>query len=70
MSVLHGSGMRLNECLRLRIKDIDLNHKQITIRQSKGFKDRVTVLPKALEVSLKEQIKNVQIIYNYDNANI
>jgi integrase len=43
--LLYGSGLRLMECLRLRVKDIDFGHRQIMVRDAKGEKDRVTVLP-------------------------
>jgi integrase len=45
VSLLYGSGMRLMECLRLRVKDIDFEYRQITVRDGKGNKDRVTMLP-------------------------
>jgi site-specific recombinase XerD len=43
--LLYGSGLRLSECLRLRIKDVDFRYRQITVRDGKGQKDRVTMLP-------------------------
>jgi len=52
--LLYGTGMRLKECLRLRVKDIDFNSNYIVIHDAKGKKDRITVLPE----SLKERIKN------------
>jgi len=48
--LLYGSGLRLTELLRLRIKDIDLDRRQLTVRSGKGDKDRVTVLPESLVV--------------------
>ena len=47
-SLLYGTGMRLLECLRLRVKDIDFVYKQITIHDGKGEKDRVTMIPESL----------------------
>lgn len=47
-SLLYGSGLRIAECLRLRIKDLDLGYRQITVRNGKGGKDRVTMLPDTL----------------------
>ncbi len=44
-SLLYGAGLRLNECLRLRVKDIDFDYGQITVHDGKGAKDRVTMLP-------------------------
>ena len=59
-SLLYGGGLRLNECLRLRIKDIDFDYKQIIIRDGKGEKDRRTTLPEKLIPALQEQIKIVK----------
>ena len=53
-SLLYGSGLRLMECLRLRVKDMDLRGRQVTVRSGKGAKDRVTVLPDAV-ISVLEQ---------------
>ena len=47
-SLLYGTGMRLMECLRLRVKDVDFARNEITVRDGKGGKDRRTVLPKSL----------------------
>src|SRR5438876_7651995 len=46
--LLYGSGLRLMECLRLRVKDVDVSYRQLTIRDGKGEKDRITMLPKRL----------------------
>ncbi|WP_449371482.1 integron integrase [Thiomonas sp.] len=54
--LLYGTGMRLMECLRLRIKDVDLARREITIRQGKGDKDRRTMIPTSLLSDLSEQI--------------
>jgi site-specific recombinase XerD len=51
-SLLYGTGMRLMECLRLRVKDVDFAQGEILIRDGKGFKDRVTVLPSSLMAPL------------------
>ncbi len=67
--LLYGSGMRAMECLRLRVKDLDFDRKQITIRQGKGGKDRVTVLPPSLIIPLKEQLKAGRILHKKDLAN-
>jgi len=47
--LLYGSGLHLNECLSLRVKDIDYGYNQILIRSSKGDKDRITVLPEKVK---------------------
>lgn len=55
--LLYGSGLRLMECLRLRIKDVDLARNELTIREGKGGKDRHTVLPAALRDALRVQVE-------------
>jgi integrase len=51
--LLYGSGLRLMECLRLRVKDVDLTQRIITVRDGKGEKDRVTMLPESLVEPLR-----------------
>jgi len=63
-SVLDGSGLRLMECVRLRVKDIDLDMAQITGRDGKGEKDRVTLLPQSLAPSLREQLAKARALYS------
>lgn len=65
-SLLYGGGLRLNECLRLRVKDIDFDYKQIVIRDGKGEKDRRTTLPEKLIPALQEQIKYVKKLHSDD----
>ncbi|MCF8356054.1 MAG: integron integrase [Melioribacteraceae bacterium] len=63
-SILYGSGLRLNECLKLRILDIDFENRIITVRRGKGDKDRTTVLPVSIIPELEEHIKkNFEIHY-------
>ena len=50
--LLYGSGLRLMECLRLRVKDLDFAQRAILVRDGKGEKDRVTILPESLVVPL------------------
>ena len=64
--LLYGSGLRISECLRLRIKDIDFELHQIVVRNGKGYKDRVTILPESVKEPLKEQIKKVHILHKRD----
>lgn len=59
-SLLYGSGLRLIEALRLRVKDIDFDYRQIVVRDGKGGKDRVTVLPSDLESPLRRQLERVR----------
>ena len=65
-SLLYGSGLRLSECLRLRIKDIELERKQLVIRQSKGYKDRVATLPGRLRAHLERRIEEVTQLHKND----
>ena len=65
-SLLYGSGLRLIECLRLRVNDIEFERKQIMVRNGKGGKDRVTVLPEPVEDALRRQIERVRIIHEED----
>ncbi len=67
-SLLYGSGLRLMDCLRLRVKDIDMEHGQITVRDGKGGKDRVTMLPRKLHEPLKQHLEKVRVLYTQDLA--
>ena len=64
--LLYGSGLRLMECLRLRIKDIDFARNEITVREGKGGKDRKTVLPESLRPALQAQIDQVRVQHTRD----
>lgn len=59
-SLLYGSGLRLLEGLRLRIKNVDLERRELVIRDGKGQKDRITVLPERLVAPLEEQMQRVR----------
>src|SRR5437764_7560069 len=61
--LLYGSGLRLMECLRLRIKDVDFTYKQITVLDGKGEKDRVTMLPAKLKQPLVRHIQRVKLLH-------
>ncbi|OGW12655.1 MAG: hypothetical protein A3G93_04255 [Nitrospinae bacterium RIFCSPLOWO2_12_FULL_45_22] len=67
--LMYGGGLRLMECVRLRVKDIDFERFQIMVRDGKGQKDRVTMLPERFAVALKEHLIRVKIIYEKDQAN-
>ncbi len=67
-SLLYGSGMRLQECLQLRIKDVDLTRGEILVRDGKGAKDRVTVLPSALTQPLADHLARVKRQFESDRA--
>jgi integron integrase len=65
-SLLYGSGLRLMEAVRLRIKDVDLARLELTIRDGKGFKDRKTMLPATLREPLRAQIDEVRRLHGAD----
>jgi integron integrase len=65
-SLLYGSGMRLLECLRLRVKDLDLTRREIRVRSGKGDRDRVTMIPVRLIEPLSAQISRVATLHEQD----
>ena len=65
-NLLYGAGLRLMECLRLRVKDVDFNYRQITVRDGKGDKDRVTMLPNCVQEPLKAHLANVRRVHEKD----
>jgi integron integrase len=65
-SLLYGSGLRLNECAALRVKDVDLKRGEIVVRRGKGQKDRVTPLPAALATALAEHLAQVHAQHQRD----
>src|SRR5882757_1047226 len=67
-ALLYGSGLRLLECARLRIKDIDFGRKLVVVRRGKGDKDRITLLPAVLEQRLRDQIERVRTQHREDLA--
>ncbi len=64
--LLYGCGLRLKECLRLRVQDLDFHRGQIFVRQSKGKKDRVVPFPGFLQASLEEHLKKVKTTHERD----
>ncbi len=64
--LLYGAGLRLLECLQLRIKDVDLSRKEIRIRDGKGRKDRVTMLPATILVPLREHLEATRVQHESD----
>jgi len=66
--LLYGCGLRLMECVRLRIKDIDFERNLLYVRAAKGGKDRITLLPKSLTDDLKAQFRRVKQIHQQDLA--
>jgi integron integrase len=69
VTLLYGAGLRLEECLELRIKDIDFDREQIVVRQGKGQKDRVTVLPATVKEALRVHLDEVRRRHATDCAN-
>lgn len=67
--LMYGSGLRLTECLTLRVKDVDFEYRQITIRDGKGEKDRITVLPDAVRPTLQAHLQRVKALHDRDLAN-
>lgn len=65
-SLMYGGGLRLMECVRLRVQDIDFAYQQILVRNGKGNKDRVVPLAKKLYAPLKEQLKNTKVQFEHD----
>jgi len=64
--LMYGAGLRLMECLRLRIQDVDFDANQVTVRGGKGAKDRITLLPQAVKRPLQEHLKRVRTIHERD----
>jgi integron integrase len=67
-NIMYGAGLRVRECLRLRIQDVDFAASQILVRDGKGFKDRVTMLPDVIKRPLLEHLEAVKKIHERDLA--
>ena len=67
-ALLYGAGLRLRECLKLRVKDVDFEMRQITVRDGKGGKDRVTMLPQELVEPLRSHVARVKSLHEHDLA--
>jgi integron integrase len=68
VGLLYGSGLRLMDCLRLRVKDVDFSYNQLTLREGKGGKDRVTMLPLSLKPELQRHMAAVRLLHGHDLA--
>jgi len=66
--LLYGTGMRLTECLQLRVKDVELARREVVIREGKGGRDRVTVLPSTLVEPLRDHLGRVRTLFDADRA--
>lgn len=64
----YGSGLRLMECLRLRVKDVDLSRREILVRDGKGAKDRVTMLPSCLVDAIRVNVLHASRLFDADRA--
>jgi integron integrase len=67
-ALLYGAGLRLRECLKLRVKDVDFGYGQIVVRDGKGAKDRVTMLPASVVQPLTEHLVRVRLLHERDLA--
>ena len=67
-SLMYGAGLRLMECLRLRVQDIDFARNEILVRDGKGAKDRITMLPQSLKTPLQDHLKKVKTLHERDLA--
>jgi integron integrase len=68
LRLIYGTGMRVLECLRLRAKDVDFARREIIVREGKGFKDRVTMLPDVLAQPVQAHLARVQWLHGRDLA--
>jgi integrase len=68
VSLLYGTGLRLRECLQLRIKDLDFDRKVLIVREGKGAKDRVVMLPQSLEHTLRKRLAYCRTLWVRDRA--
>jgi integron integrase len=66
--LLYGGGLRLQEALSLRVKDVDFDRRQIVVRRGKGARDRVTVLPQFVRAELRSHLERVRELYDRDLA--
>jgi integron integrase len=66
--LMYGTGMRINECLSLRVKDVGLARREIVIRHGKGGRDRITMLPDALADGIRRQLDRSREIYEQDRS--
>ena len=66
--IMYGCGLRLSECLRLRVQDIDFGANEILVRDGKGAKDRVTMLPEKLKAPLHAQLRRARVVHEADLA--
>ena len=68
LRLIYGSGLRVSECTRLRVKDLDFDQGLVTVRASKGDKDRTTLLPSCLVAALKAHLERVKALHDRELA--
>jgi integron integrase len=68
VSLLYGSGLRLMECLHLRVKDLEFSRGEVTVRDGKGGRDRVTMLPDSINAPLRDHLREVKRVHESDLA--
>jgi integrase len=66
--MLYGSGLRLSECLDLRVKDVEFEGRRIVVRRGKGQKDRITLLPTSIVETLQQHLGVVRTLHQQDLA--
>ena len=66
--IMYGSGLRVMECMRLRVKDLDFDNRQIVVRGGKGDDDRLTILPESIIPELKQMLQDVKALHEKDLA--
>ena len=64
--LLYGSGLRVSECVRLRVKDVDFDQRHLAVRDGKGAKDRITLLPEAVIPVIKDHLQRTRLIHQRD----
>jgi integrase len=69
LRLLYGTGMRLLEGLRLRVKDVDFSRREIVVREERGFRDRVTMLPASIVHELEAHLLRVRVLHERDLRN-
>jgi integrase len=67
-SLMYGAGLRLMECLRLRVQDVDFTRNEILVRDGKDAQDRITMLPQSLKTPLQDHLRKVRAIHEKDLA--
>jgi len=67
--LMYGCGLRISDCLRLRVKDLDFSANTVQVNNAKGEKDRLLMMPRQLKKSLQERLQQIRVYYDRDRAN-